>query len=77
MWQRAFVFEDLSNITTIDPSAARRTPHKMLALILRRSAETPSNVFAPRDHHFIGQAVTIRRLRSYVVDATRCFGKSG
>ncbi len=49
----------------------------MLALILRRSSETPSNVFAPKDHHIIGQAVTIRRLRSYVVDATRCFGKSG
>src|SRR3954468_13504266 len=54
-------------------------PHagRMLVLILRRSSETPSNVFAPRDHHLIGQAVTIRRLRSYVVDATRCFGKSG
>jgi hypothetical protein len=56
--QRAFVLENLAEITAIDPAVARWAPDEVFGLVRRRVAETLPDVFAARDRHFgVGSCV--------------------
>ena len=55
MWQRAFVLENLTEITAIDPTAARPAFDEVLGLVLRLRSEPSAEIFAAGDVGHLGR----------------------